>query len=157
MPWKVTVTAWLCQPFLSGGRAAGLNCGAVSSYFSGRFAGAVFPARSRQIPVTVVALVSGPAYVASGSQDSRPEVVSLPSKSTERSWLYQPFESAARDGVAVVPGAVLSTWNVFETVVVAAVALRRAGERVPIVSRCNVTALHPVVERMIDSGSSPTS
>ncbi len=50
MPWKVTVTAWLCQPFASGGRAAGLDCGAVSSYLSGRFAGAVFPATSRQVP-----------------------------------------------------------------------------------------------------------
>ncbi len=118
MPWNVTVTAWLCQPLWSGGRAAGLDCGAVSSYLSGRFAGAVFPARSRQVPLTVVALVSGPAYVASGSHDSRPEVVSLPSKSTERSWLYQPFESAAREGVAVVAGAVLSTLKGFEIVVV---------------------------------------
>jgi hypothetical protein len=31
-PWKVTVAAWLYQPFLSGCRAAGLACGEVSSY-----------------------------------------------------------------------------------------------------------------------------
>ena len=43
--------------------------------------------------------------------------MSLPLKSTERSWLYQPFESAARDGVAVVAGAVLSTLKIFEAVV----------------------------------------
>ena len=60
VPWKVTVTAWLCQPFASGGRAAGLDCGAVSSYLSGRVAGAVFPATSRHVPATVVPLVSGP-------------------------------------------------------------------------------------------------
>ena len=103
--------------------------------------------------MTVVALVSGPAYVASGSQDSKPEVVSLPSKSTERSWLYQPFESAAREGVAVVAGGVLSTWKGFEIFVVPPSLVAEQVSIVSVVSFVNVTALHPVVERMIDSGS----
>jgi hypothetical protein len=43
-PSKAMGTAWLYQPFASGGRAAGLACGAVSSYLSGNAVGAVFPA-----------------------------------------------------------------------------------------------------------------
>ena len=79
--------------------------------------------------------------------------MSFPLKSTERPWLYQPFESADRDGVAVVAGAVLSTLNVFPTVVVPPSLSAVHVSVVPVVLLVNVTALHPVVERMIDSGS----
>ncbi len=46
-----------------------------------------------------------------------PEVASVPLKPTESEWLYQPFESGARAGVAVTVGAVLSILIVIVTVV----------------------------------------
>ncbi|HEU6444871.1 MAG TPA: hypothetical protein VFL61_07440 [Gaiellaceae bacterium] len=61
VPWNVTVTAWLNQPFASGARAVALAAGAVWSYLTTRPAGAVFPARSRHVPLTAVPAVSGPA------------------------------------------------------------------------------------------------
>ncbi len=78
----MTVTEWLCQPFASGARAVALAAGAVSSYLRGSEAGAVLPATSRQVPLTVAAALSGPPYVCEGEQDSSPEVPSLPAKPT---------------------------------------------------------------------------
>src|SRR5919109_2100250 len=153
LPWKVTVTAWLCQPFASGGRAVPVAPGAVASYLSGTDAGVVFPALSLQVPLTVVAAVSGPAYVAVGEQDSSPDVSSVPAKPTLSAWLYQPFASAARDGVAVADGAVLSILNVFETVVTPPSLSAVHVSCVPVVLAVSVTVLQPFVERMIDSGS----
>ena len=37
-----------------------------------------------------------------------PEIASVPVKLTESAWLYQPFESGAREGVAVTTGPVAS-------------------------------------------------
>ena len=60
-PWKVTVTAWLNQPFASAARAVAVAVGRVVSYFTGCDAEDVLPAWSRQVPATVVPVVSGPA------------------------------------------------------------------------------------------------
>ena len=35
----------------------------------------------------------------------------MPAKATESAWLYQPFESGLRDGVAVTTGPVSSYWK----------------------------------------------
>ena len=67
--------------------------------------------------------------------------------------MYQPFESATREGVAVVAGAVLSTRIGLETVVVPPSLSAEQVSVVPVVLPVNVNALQPVVERMIDSGS----
>ena len=40
-----------------------------------------------------------------------PDVGSAPLKETESGWLYQPFESGPRDGVAVTTGLVSSYWK----------------------------------------------
>ena len=40
-----------------------------------------------------------------------PEVASVPAKLTESAWLYQPFESGLREGVAVTTGLVSSYWK----------------------------------------------
>ena len=79
--------------------------------------------------------------------------MSLPLKSTATSWLYQPFESADRDGVAVVAGAVLSILNGFEIVVIPPSLSAEQVSVVPVVFLVMVTALQPLVDRMIDSGS----
>ncbi len=68
----------------------------------------MFPARSWQEPRTAASARSGPEYVCGGTQESIPEVASTPLKSTEIAWLYQPFESGARSGVALTTGAVAS-------------------------------------------------
>ncbi len=62
LPEKVTVTAWLYQPFLSTARDAlpPLFCGAVASYLSENGAWPVFPAMSVQEPVTLAPALSGP-------------------------------------------------------------------------------------------------
>src|ERR671922_843221 len=153
LPWKVTVTAWLCQPFASGARAEPVAPGAVASYFSASDAGAVFPALSLHVPLTVVPAVSGPAYVASGEQESTPDVPSVPVKPPWSAWLYQPFASTPRDGVAVADGGVLSILNVFETVETPPSLSARQVSSVPVVFVVSVTVLQPDVERMIDSGS----
>src|SRR4029453_14236877 len=40
-----------------------------------------------------------------------PEVPSVPAKPIVSAWLYQPFESGAREGVAVTTGPVPSYWK----------------------------------------------
>src|SRR5215203_6434930 len=71
----------------------------------------VFPARSRHEPETDAFGESGPEYVCGGTQESSPEVASVPAKLTARAWLYQPFESGLRAGVGVTRGPVSSYWK----------------------------------------------
>ena len=110
LPVKPTVSAWLYQPLESGGRdgLAPVTCGAVASYMSANARTVVLPATSRQEPLTERLGPSGPEYVCAGTQDSTPEVASVPVKLTLSEWLYQPFESGARAGVAVTCGPVAS-------------------------------------------------
>src|SRR5436189_456802 len=42
-------------------------------------------------------------------------MASMPEKETVRAWLYQPFASGPRDGVAVAEGPWSSNWNVVAT------------------------------------------
>jgi hypothetical protein len=63
---------------------------------------------SRQEPLTEAVPLSGPEYVFGAVHVSMPEVASLPEKLTVRSWLYQPFESGFRPGLADADGAVAS-------------------------------------------------
>jgi hypothetical protein len=72
---------------------------------------------SRQKPLTEASALSGPAYDCGGTQKSMPEVASVPVNVTVSEWLYQPFRSGLREGVAVTPGAVLSILIVMATVV----------------------------------------
>jgi hypothetical protein len=59
---KLTVRAWLNQPPKSAGReAVALACGAVASYLRRKEGLAALPARSRQVPLTDVEALSGPA------------------------------------------------------------------------------------------------
>jgi hypothetical protein len=120
---------------------------------TGSDAGVVFPAVSRQLPLTVPAPVSGPEYVCGAVQDWMPEVPSVPAKVTPTGALYQPFESAAREAEALAVGAVLSTWKFFVTEVSPPSLDALHVNLVDAVSALSVRVSHPVVERMIDSGS----
>ncbi len=80
-------------------------------------------------------------------------MASLPAKLTESAWLYQPLASAARAGVEVAPGAVLSTLKVFETEVIPPSLSAVQVSVMPVVSALSVRASQPSVDRMIDSGS----
>src|SRR4029450_1550170 len=61
-PVKFTPTEGLCQPFAFGCLApAAVTEGFVASYLSVKEPGPLFPALSRQAPVTAVESVSGPA------------------------------------------------------------------------------------------------
>jgi hypothetical protein len=110
VPANPTVNAWLYQPFESGARlGVAVTTGPVESYWklNALFA-LVFPARSRHVPLRVPVASSGPEYVVC-VQVSIPDVASVPANATVNAWLYQPFESGARDGVdPVTCGAVES-------------------------------------------------
>jgi hypothetical protein len=82
-----------------------------------------------------------------------PEVPSAPENETESAWLYQPFESAGRDGAAVTVGAVLSTLIVLPTVVVPPSLDAEHVKVAPVVSDVIVVASQPLVDRITDSGS----
>ena len=62
VPLKPTVSGWLYQPFASGLRdGVAVTAGPVSSYWKPKLLLAlVFPARSRQVPVTEALAESGP-------------------------------------------------------------------------------------------------
>src|SRR5207248_1750987 len=49
------------------------------------------------------------------SQVTPPETASVPENETVSAWLYQPFASAPRDGVAVTEGPWASNWNAVAT------------------------------------------
>ncbi len=109
LPAKVTVTAALYQPFAFGCRSGvAVVAGAVASYLSVSDARPPFPALSKQVPLTLVVVASGPEYEVSAGQDWSPDVASVAAKLTVSEWLYQPFLSAGLDGVAVACGAVAS-------------------------------------------------
>jgi hypothetical protein len=103
----------LYQPFASVGRVGDelVICGGVVSYWSENVRGVVFPARSLHEPVTVAEPSSGLEYVFGATQEVRPETPSLPLNETVRAWLYQPFASGWRDGVATTVGPVSSYLN----------------------------------------------
>src|SRR5581483_10841182 len=108
VPLTFSATAWLYQPFASGGRAStAVTAGGVESYWSESEAPAELPALSVQLPPTVVPLVSGPLYVVD-VHESIPEVASEPVNAIATAWLYQPFASGPRAGAAVTLGGVAS-------------------------------------------------
>jgi hypothetical protein len=109
---------------------------------------------SVQVPETLALPSSGPEYVFGAAQEATPEVASAPEKPTVSEWLYQPFESARRPGVAVTEGAVLSRLNVLLTVVVPPSLVALHVSVVAVVSEASVVVSQPLVERMTDSGSS---
>lgn len=69
----------------------------------------VFPAWSVHCPDSTMLLPSGPAYVATGSQDVMVSNRSVPAHVTCMGMLYQPFAFAAMDGIPVTIGGALST------------------------------------------------
>jgi len=86
-------------------------------------------------------------------QESIPEVPSVPENETESAWLYQPFESAGRDGAAVTVGTVMSALIVLLTDVVPPSLDAVHVNVVPVVSDVIVVASQPLVDRITDSGS----
>src|SRR6478736_4149499 len=151
-PLKETPSGWLYQPFESGTRAgtAVTPVGAVASYSSPNEAAPTLPALSIQLPVTDAVAESGLEYVFAVEQESMPEVASVPEKDTETAWLYQPFASAGRDGVAVADGGVISTLIVLLTVVVPPSLVAEHVRVLPVVSDVSVVASQPVVDRITD-------
>jgi hypothetical protein len=102
---KETVRGWLYQPFESAVRpGVAVTSGGLESYFSPNVRDVVFPAASVHEPVTEAATSSGPEYESGDTQETPPEIASVPLKETETAWLYQPFASAPREGVAVTDG-----------------------------------------------------
>ena len=112
-PANDTPTAWLYQPFVSGGRAGlALTLGGVASYLRLNVEGALtLPALSVQVPLTVALPLSGPLY-AVWVHEAIPEVGSEPENVTVTGALYQPFPLGAWSGdVPVTVGASLSMLN----------------------------------------------
>ena len=70
-----------------------------------------------QVPATLALSVSGPPYVLPAVHAAMPEKA-LPLKETESGWLYQPFESGGRDGIADAVGFETSTRIVYGCVIV---------------------------------------
>jgi hypothetical protein len=106
-----------------------------------------------QLPVTDALAESGLEYVFVAEQEATPEAPSVPENETESAWLYQPFESAGRDGAAVTVGAVVSTLIVLLTVVVPPSLDAEHVNVAPVVSDVIVVASQPLVDRITDSGS----
>jgi hypothetical protein len=99
----------LYQPFESGARlGAGETTGGVSSYLIWLAAEPTLPALSVQVPAEAALGPSGPEYDLAALQVSTPEVASVALHEIVTGWLYQPFWSGARPGVAVTVGAVAS-------------------------------------------------
>jgi hypothetical protein len=75
--------------------------GGVESYLNaGDVPPALFPALSRQLPLTVVLGVSGPEY-AVAVHEAMPDPPSEPWKTTWTEWLYQPLLSGGRSNVTL--------------------------------------------------------
>ena len=155
LPVKETPSAWLYQPLESGTRAgtAVTPVGAVASYWSPNDAVPTLPALSVQVPPTDALAESGLEYVFAAEQELIPEVPSVPENETDSAWLYQPFESAGRDGAAVTVGAVVSTLIVLLTVVVPPSLVAEHVNVAPVASEVIVVASQPLVDRITDSGS----
>jgi hypothetical protein len=77
----------------------------------------------------------------------------VPENETESAWLYQPFESAGRDGAAVTVGTVMSALIVLLTDVVPPSLDAVHVNVAPVVSDVIVVASQPLVDRITDSGS----
>jgi hypothetical protein len=108
-PTQPIVSPWLYQPFESGARlGAGETTGGVASYLIWLVAEPALPALSVQIPAEAALWPSGPEYDLAALQVSTPEVASVALHEIVTGWLYQPFRSGARSGVAVTLGAVAS-------------------------------------------------
>src|SRR5436190_1288780 len=155
LPVKEMPSAWLYQPLESGTRAgtAVTPVGAVASYWSPNEAVPTLPALSVHVPLTDALAEFGLEYAFVAEQESVPEVPSVPENETESAWLYQPFESAGRDGAAVTVGAVVSALIVLLTVVVPPSLDAEHVNVAPVVSEVIVVASQPLVDRITDSGS----
>jgi hypothetical protein len=70
------------------------------------------PALSLQVPAEAALGPSGPEYDLAALQVSTPEVASVALHAIVTGWLYQPFRSGARSGVAVTLGDVASNLSV---------------------------------------------
>jgi len=90
-PAQLIVTAWLYQPFASGGRPADAEiAGAVASNFRGNKSDdETLPATSAQEPLAEAVLLSGPLYVAD-VQPAIPDSASVPLQVIRTGWLYHP-------------------------------------------------------------------
>src|SRR5262249_39206097 len=76
-----------------------VSVGGVESYLNaGDVPPVLFPALSRQLPLTVVLVVSGPAYVVAVHR-AWPEPPSEPGKTPWTGWLYHPLLSGGRSNV----------------------------------------------------------
>jgi hypothetical protein len=116
LPFQVTVTGLLYQPFVFAGRSAlGLSTGGVESYLSGTEVEAELPAWSVQVTPGAALALSGPLYVVELGQLAIPEVASLPCQLTVTELLYQPFAFGFRSGLGANTGGVESYLSGKET------------------------------------------
>jgi hypothetical protein len=116
LPFQVTVTGLLYQPFVFAGRSAvGLSTGGVESYLSGTEVEAELPAWSAQVTPRAALALSGPLYVVELGQLAIPEVTSLPCQLTVTELLYQPFAFGLRSGLGANIGGVESYLSGKET------------------------------------------
>jgi hypothetical protein len=109
---KLNVTGWLYQPLWSGRREAvhPVMVGGAASYLRATLAGAVFPALSIQLPLTLALGLSGPLYVVE-VHEVKPEIDHPPINETGTGWLYQPSESGGRARMALAVGLEASTFS----------------------------------------------
>jgi hypothetical protein len=145
VPVYETSSARLYQPLESGARAgtAATPVGAVASYLRPSEVEPTFPALSVQVPGIDALAESGLEYVFVGEQEAIPEIASVPANETETAWLYHPFESAERDGVAVAAGGVLSILTVTVTLVDPASFAAEHVRFMPVVCAVSLTPSHP--------------
>src|SRR5262249_5242375 len=145
VPAKATATGWLYQPFASGARPAlALTFGGVPSYFSATVDDDVQPAPSVQVPGTEAEALSGPLYVV--DEHVTPDRLSVPLNVNATAWLYQPFASGARAGLApVTVGGVVSILIVTGSLIVCCgSASTEHLKDLPAVSVSIVCVSHPV-------------
>ena len=127
LPRYVTVTGWLYQPSLSGGRS-GLTPstdGAPASYWIGTPALPTLPALSVQLAETPLPPPNVPEL-----QLATPERLSLPRAAKPTGWLYQPFESGPRASETETAGGVASYLMLGDER--AALTLPALSEQVPV-------------------------
>ena len=113
VPVTLAGTGWLYQSLKSGARAGtAVTLGPDASYLNCALVAVTdLPALSRQVPLTVAVVESGPEYVA-GVHETIPEN-EVPLTVAVTGWLYQPLKSGARAGAAVAVGEDVSMWRVY--------------------------------------------
>src|SRR5919108_2765020 len=129
------------------------SVGGVASYLNSWEAPPTLRALSVHEPVSDARGLSGPAYCEAAEHEAIPDVGSVPENETVSARLYQPFASGARSTTAETDGGLLSILIVTVCPPVPPSLTAVQANCVPAVSAVSVLESQPVVERMVDSGS----